>query len=105
MRSGGSASPPASRRAIALPPSTSPSIPPPGSRARARPPPPPSAINPATIPAALRRPGHIFPLRARPGGVLQRVGQTEASVDLARLAGLGPAGGVWQALNSDGPTA
>src|SRR5919112_1418820 len=44
------------------------------------------AINPATLPTDLRRPGHVFPLRARPGGVLQRVGQTEASVDLARLA-------------------
>src|SRR6185436_2634701 len=50
------------------------------------------AIDPVTVPADLRRPGHIFPLRARPGGVLQRVGQTEASVDLARLAGLYPAG-------------
>ena len=50
------------------------------------------AINPATVPSDLRRPGHVFPLRARPGGVLQRVGQTEASVDLARLAGLVPAG-------------
>ena len=50
------------------------------------------AIDPATVPADLRRPGHVFPLRARPGGVLQRVGQTEASVDLARLAGLYPAG-------------
>src|ERR1043166_1075161 len=51
------------------------------------------AIDPATVPADLRRPGHVFPLRARPGGVLQRVGQTEASVDLARPAGLYPAGG------------
>jgi 3,4-dihydroxy 2-butanone 4-phosphate synthase/GTP cyclohydrolase II len=50
------------------------------------------AINPATVPGDLRRPGHIFPLRSRPGGVLQRVGQTEASVDLARLAGLIPPG-------------
>jgi len=50
------------------------------------------AIDPTTIPSDLRRPGHVFPLRARPGGVLQRVGQTEASVDLARLAGLYPAG-------------
>ena len=50
------------------------------------------AINPATVAADLRRPGHVFPLRARPGGVLQRVGQTEASVDLARLAGLAPGG-------------
>ncbi len=50
------------------------------------------AIDPATSPADLRRPGHISPLRARPRGVLQRVGHTEASVDLARLAGLRPAG-------------
>ncbi len=48
------------------------------------------AIDPVTVPSDLRRPGHVFPLRARPGGVLQRVGQTEASVDLARLAGLVP---------------
>ncbi|HET7598911.1 MAG TPA: bifunctional 3,4-dihydroxy-2-butanone-4-phosphate synthase/GTP cyclohydrolase II, partial [Gemmatimonadales bacterium] len=63
------------------------------------------AINPATTPADLRRPGHIFPLRARPGGVLQRVGQTEASVDLARLAGLVPAGVICEILNPDGTMA
>lgn len=63
------------------------------------------AINPATVPADLRRPGHIFPLRARPGGVLQRVGQTEASVDLARLAGLIPAGVICEILNPDGTMA
>src|SRR5438034_11839138 len=50
------------------------------------------AVDPASVPSDLRRPGHVFPLRARPGGVLQRVGQTEASMDLARLAGLYPAG-------------
>ena len=50
------------------------------------------AIDPATTPDDLRRPGHVFPLRARAGGVLQRVGHTEASVDLARLAGRRPAG-------------
>src|SRR5580698_9464275 len=50
------------------------------------------AISPGTTPADLARPGHIFPLRARKGGVLVRAGQTEASVDLARLAGLIPAG-------------
>src|SRR5215207_7209967 len=50
------------------------------------------AIDPAKGPDDLVQPGHIFPLRARPGGVLQRTGQTEASVDLARLAGLNPAG-------------
>ena len=63
------------------------------------------AINPATVPADLRRPGHIFPLRSRPGGVLQRVGQTEASVDLARLAGLVPAGVICEILNPDGSMA
>jgi 3,4-dihydroxy 2-butanone 4-phosphate synthase/GTP cyclohydrolase II len=63
------------------------------------------AINPATVPGDLRRPGHIFPLRARPGGVLQRVGQTEASVDLARLAGLVPAGVICEILNADGSMA
>jgi 3,4-dihydroxy 2-butanone 4-phosphate synthase / GTP cyclohydrolase II len=63
------------------------------------------AINPATVPSDLRRPGHIFPLRARPGGVLQRVGQTEASVDLARLAGLIPAGVICEILNPDGSMA
>src|SRR3970282_1341418 len=49
-------------------------------------------IDPAAVPSDRRRPGHVSPLRARRGGVLQRVGQTEASVDLARLAGLYPAG-------------
>ncbi len=63
------------------------------------------AINPATTPSDLRKPGHIFPLRARPGGVLQRVGQTEASVDLARLAGLYPAGVICEILNPDGSMA
>jgi 3,4-dihydroxy 2-butanone 4-phosphate synthase / GTP cyclohydrolase II len=63
------------------------------------------AIDPAATPADLRRPGHVFPLRARPGGVLQRVGQTEASVDLARLAGLYPAGVICEILNPDGTMA
>ena len=63
------------------------------------------AINPETLPSDLRRPGHIFPLRARKGGVLQRVGQTEASVDLARLAGLVPAGVICEILNADGSMA
>jgi 3,4-dihydroxy 2-butanone 4-phosphate synthase/GTP cyclohydrolase II len=63
------------------------------------------AINPATTPADLRRPGHIFPLRARPGGVLQRVGHTEAAVDLARLAGLAPAGVICEVLSADGSMA
>lgn len=60
------------------------------------------AIDPATVPSDLRRPGHVFPLRARPGGVLQRVGHTEASVDLARLAGLYPAGVICEILADDG---
>jgi 3,4-dihydroxy 2-butanone 4-phosphate synthase/GTP cyclohydrolase II len=60
------------------------------------------AMDPETIPADLRRPGHVFPLRARPGGVLQRVGQTEASVDLAHLAGLEPAGVICEILAEDG---
>ena len=52
-----------------------------------------------------RAPGHIFPLRARPGGVLERSGQTEAAVDLARLAGLNPAGVVCEIMNEDGTMA
>jgi len=63
------------------------------------------AIDPATVPADLRRPGHVFPLRARPGGVLQRVGQTEASMDLARLAGQYPAGVICEILSADGTMA
>ena len=63
------------------------------------------AIDPVTMPGDLRRPGHVFPLRSRPGGVLQRVGQTEASVDLARLAGLIPAGVLCEILNADGTMA
>src|SRR5437762_13135213 len=63
------------------------------------------AVDPVTVPTDLRRPGHVFPLRARPGGVLQRVGQTEASLDLARLAGLYPAGVICEILNPDGSMA
>lgn len=63
------------------------------------------AVAPDVVPSDLRRPGHIFPLRARPGGVLERVGQTEASVDLARLAGLKPAGVICEILNPDGTMA
>lgn len=62
-------------------------------------------MDPASKPADLRRPGHVFPLRAVPGGVLRRVGQTEASVDLARLAGLPPAGVICEILNPDGTMA
>ncbi len=63
------------------------------------------AIDPATRPDDLARPGHIFPLRARKGGVLVRAGQTEASVDLARLAGLVPAGVICEIMNEDGTMA
>src|SRR5467141_2481082 len=61
-----------------------------------------AAIDDATRPSDLARPGHIFPLRARPGGVLVRAGQTEASVDLARMAGLNPAGVICEIMNEDG---
>jgi len=60
------------------------------------------AIDSATRPTDLARPGHVFPLRARKGGVLVRAGQTEASVDLARLAGLIPAGVICEIMNEDG---
>ena len=63
------------------------------------------AINPTTKPEELRRPGHIFPLRARPGGVLKRAGHTEAAVDLSRLAGLYPAGVICEIQNPDGSIA
>ncbi|MBI4823253.1 MAG: bifunctional 3,4-dihydroxy-2-butanone-4-phosphate synthase/GTP cyclohydrolase II [Nitrospirae bacterium] len=64
-----------------------------------------TAIDPETKPEDLTRPGHIFPLRAKPGGVLQRTGQTEGSVDLARLAGLYPAGVICEIMNDDGTMA
>jgi 3,4-dihydroxy 2-butanone 4-phosphate synthase/GTP cyclohydrolase II len=63
------------------------------------------AINPATRPSDLARPGHMFPLRARKGGVLVRAGQTEASVDLARLAGMIPAGIICEIMKDDGTMA
>ena len=63
------------------------------------------AINPATRPSDLARPGHMFPLRARKGGVLVRAGQTEASVDLARLAGMVPAGIICEIMKDDGTMA
>ena len=63
------------------------------------------AIDPATRPSDLARPGHVFPLRARKGGVLVRAGQTEASVDLARLAGLVPAGIICEIMRDDGSMA
>ena len=64
-----------------------------------------TAIDPATRPADLARPGHVFPLRARKGGVLVRAGQTEAAVDLARLAGLVPAGVICEIMKDDGTMA
>src|SRR5688500_11264513 len=63
------------------------------------------AIDPSKGPEDVVQPGHVFPLRARPGGVLQRAGQTEAAVDLARLAGLNPAGVVCEIMNEDGTMA
>jgi len=63
------------------------------------------AIDPATRPADLARPGHVFPLRARKGGVLVRAGQTEASVDLARMAGMVPAGIICEIMREDGTMA
>jgi len=63
------------------------------------------AIDPSTKPSDLARPGHVFPLRARKGGVLVRAGQTEASVDLARLAGMVPAGVICEIMKDDGSMA
>ncbi len=64
-----------------------------------------AAIDPATRPSDLARPGHTFPLRARTGGVMVRTGQTEAAVDLARIAGLYPAGVICEIMNEDGTMA
>jgi 3,4-dihydroxy 2-butanone 4-phosphate synthase/GTP cyclohydrolase II len=64
-----------------------------------------TAIDPATRPSDLARPGHMFPLRARTGGVLVRAGQTEAAVDLSRIAGLYPAGVICEIMNEDGTMA
>src|SRR5207244_5731711 len=63
------------------------------------------AIDPSRDAGDLVQPGHVFPLRARAGGVLQRAGQTEAAVDLARLAGLNPSGVVCEVMNDDGTMA
>src|SRR5215211_4370530 len=63
------------------------------------------AIDPKARPRDLVQPGHIFPLKAKPGGVLERTGQTEAAVDLARLAGLNPAGVICEVMNDDGTMA
>lgn len=64
-----------------------------------------TAVDPATRPSDLARPGHVFPLRARAGGVLVRAGQTEASVDIARSAGLQPAAVICEIMNDDGTMA
>jgi 3,4-dihydroxy 2-butanone 4-phosphate synthase/GTP cyclohydrolase II len=64
-----------------------------------------TAIHPKSGAEDLARPGHVFPLRAKPGGVLQRAGQTEGSVDLSRLAGLSPAGVICEIMNDDGTMA
>jgi 3,4-dihydroxy 2-butanone 4-phosphate synthase/GTP cyclohydrolase II len=64
-----------------------------------------TAVNPASKPSDLARPGHVFPLRAKRGGVLVRVGQTEASVDIARIAGLQPAAVICEIMNDDGTMA
>ena len=63
------------------------------------------AIDPKSAPRDLVQPGHIFPLKAKPGGVLERTGQTEAAVDLARLAGLNPSGVICEIMNDDGTMA
>src|SRR5690606_29129265 len=64
-----------------------------------------AAIDPQTRPGDLARPGHVSPLRARDGGVMVRAGQTEAAVDLARMAGLYPAGVICEIMNEDGSMA
>lgn len=64
-----------------------------------------AAIDPKTRPEDIAKPGHVFPLRAKPGGVLQRAGQTEGSVDLAKLAGLNPSGVICEIMNDDGSMA
>jgi 3,4-dihydroxy 2-butanone 4-phosphate synthase/GTP cyclohydrolase II len=64
-----------------------------------------AAIDPSATPDSLRQPGHVFPLKAKEGGVLERTGHTEASVDLARLAGLIPAGVICEIMNEDGTMA
>jgi len=64
-----------------------------------------TAINPKAKPEDIVKPGHVFPLRAQPGGVLRRAGQTEGSVDLARLSGLYPAGVICEIMNEDGTMA
>src|SRR5260370_14368323 len=65
----------------------------------------PAAIKPETAPSDLARPGHVSPLRSRDGGVMVRAGQTEAAVDLTRMAGLYPAGGLCEIMNAGGTMA
>ena len=64
-----------------------------------------AVVDPETRPEDISRPGHVFPLRAKPGGVLERAGHTEAAIDLARLAGLFPAGVICEIMNEDGTMA
>ncbi len=64
-----------------------------------------TAIDPGTRPEDISMPGHVFPLRSKPGGILERAGHTEAAVDLARLAGLAPAGVICEIMNADGTMA
>src|SRR5213080_4781537 len=63
------------------------------------------AIDPRATPRDLVQPGHVFPLKAKPGGVLERTGQTEAAIDLSRLAGLNPSGVICEVMNDDGTMA
>src|SRR5437763_12036309 len=63
------------------------------------------AIDPKSRPQDLTRPGHVFPLRAKKGGVLKRAGQTEASVDLAQIAGMSPSAVICEIMNEDGTMA
>ena len=84
-----------------MPPRASPpASPPPTARGRSG-----SSPNPSPAPAIFARPGHVLPLRYREGGVLRRAGHTEASVDLARMAGLRPAGVLAEIVNDDGTMA
>ena len=64
-----------------------------------------TAIDPSATPSDLARPGHVFPLRAKQGGVLVRIGQTEGSVDLCRIAGMNPAAVICEIMNEDGTMA
>ena len=74
-------------------------------RRRPRPDHPDHGVDPTAVPEDLVQPGHVFPLRARPGGVLQRAGHTEAAVDLVTLAGCRPIGVICEIMNDDGTMA